>query len=191
MTVDALMLLGVSERIKDKPFVSIRGEPLFSHGYKTLRSLFRTFLVCSRSLEGRLSSYPDVVVEDFDAGPLGAIYAGAQASDADFLFVAGCDMPFLNKELILFLSSLIEKDGVVPLNEKRLPEPLHAFYRRERVLDVLKSMSLNRRVSSLFDGMDLLMVSPDDLKRFDSQLLSFRNINSLDDVRWFYSVSAK
>ncbi|MBN2013965.1 MAG: molybdenum cofactor guanylyltransferase [Candidatus Altiarchaeota archaeon] len=192
MMVDALMLLGKSKRIRDKPFIPFRGKPLFSFGYDILSSLFdKTFLVCARGLESRLSDYPHIIPEDYDAGPLGAIYAGVQASNADFLFVAGCDMPFLNTELIRFLYSLLEGDGVVPLNPAGLLEPLHAFYRREKVLDVLKTIELNQRITSLIDRMDVLKVRPERLLKYDPQLLSFRSINTLDDVSWFYSVYTK
>jgi molybdopterin-guanine dinucleotide biosynthesis protein A len=192
MNVDALMLLGRSRRIRDKPFISFGGKPLFRHGYDILSSVFyRTFLVCARGLESRLSDYPHVVSEDLDAGPLGAIYAGAHASNADFLFVAGCDMPFLNADLIRFLYSLLEGDGVVPLNSMGFLEPLHAFYHREKVLDVLKTIELNQRVTSLIDRMNVLRVEPERLLEYDPQLLSFRSINTLDDVSWFYSVCTK
>ncbi len=188
--IDALMLMGKSTRMRDKPFTLVGGRELFRYGYETLKGIFnRVYIVCAEGLEGRLAGYPDlsVVTEDYDIGPLGGIYAGAKHSSAEFIFVAGCDMPLLNREVIRFMSSQAERDGIVAVNEEGLFEPLHAIYRRRRILELFNPETLgkDRRLSKMIGSMDVKRIFAEELKRYERELLTFKNINTPEGVAWF------
>jgi molybdopterin-guanine dinucleotide biosynthesis protein A len=187
--IDALMLMGRSVRVENKPFIMVGGRELFSYGYDILDEIFaRVFIVCEKSLEGRLRSYSglNVVSEGYGIGPLGGIYEGARHSSADFIFVTGCDMPLLNKRVLGFLSSLVEGDGVVVVNEKGFYEPLHSIYLREKVLKVLeRTLKKEQRISWMIERMDLRRVSTEELRELDAGLMTFRNVNTLEDIAWF------
>ena len=186
--IDALMLMGRSERIKNKPFVKIRGKELFRYGYEALSEIFaKVFIVCEKSLGNKLKDYPDldVVTESYGIGPLGGIYGGAKHSRAEFIFVTGCDMPFLNKRVMEFLCTLVEKDGVVITNEKGFLEPLHSIYRREKALEVLGGiLGKERRISKMIEQMDVRYVSTEKLRGYDEELITLRNINTRGDIAW-------
>jgi molybdopterin-guanine dinucleotide biosynthesis protein A len=184
--IDALMLMGRSERMRDKPFIKVGGMELFTYGYKTLTEVFaRALIVCERSLEEKLKNYPDldVVTESHEVGPLGGIYEGAKHSGAEFIFVTGCDMPLLSGRVLEFLCTLIGKDGVVVVNEKGYFEPLHSIYRRERVLDVLREiLKKERKISKMIEQMDVKHISTEKLREYDERLLTLRNINTHEDI---------
>ena len=85
-------------------------------------------------------SYGDVVhdthkdwgiVKDIypDCGPIGGLQAGLRACRGDTVFVAACDMPFLQIEFYRYLAQYMEgADAVVPVVNGRL-HPLSAVYK--------------------------------------------------------------
>jgi len=80
------------------------------------------------------------IVEDAVSGkgPLGGIYTGLLVSKSEYNFICGCDMPFLNVDLLRFMVSETtdENDIVIPV-VKGFVEPLHAIYSK-RCLPAIK-----------------------------------------------------
>ncbi len=185
--MQALMLLGKSTRIEDKAFIKFKGKELFLHGYEILNGIFQSVLiVCDNSVENKLmelNSDYEVVPESLNVGPLGGIYVGMQNLSSDYVFVSGCDMPFLSRSVIEFLCNEIGKDGVIPLGGGGRPEPLHAIYRREKILELGKLCLKGGRATNLIGKMNLKIVPADKIREYDPGLMTFRNINTKEDVK--------
>ena len=182
--IEAVMLMGKSERIRDKPFTKIKGKELFKYGHETLKRVFRDVLiVCVNDMGDRLGGYR-FVVEDYGIGPLGAIYGGAGNTTSEYIFVTGCDMPLLSEKAIGFLCGKVKRDGVVPVYGDGKLEPLHSLYRRKKILelDILKG---GGRIMDLIREMDMEFIPVNEIKRYDPGLLTFRNINTGGDIRDF------
>lgn len=61
-------------------------------------------------------------------GALGGIYTGLASSDSLYNLVVGCDMPFLNRDLLRYLIGIAPGfDAVIPRIDD-MYEPLHAVY---------------------------------------------------------------
>ncbi len=181
-----IMLAGESRRIPDKPFAGFRGKELLLHGYGILKKIFPDVLVvCNKRIEPRMKELiPEspIIFEDLNIGPLGGILEGMKNLSSKYVFVTGCDMPFLNQAVIEFLCSEAEKDGVVPLNSENLPEPLHAVYRREKVLELEDLCLSGGKVTNLIDGMDVKLIPAAKIKEYDPNLMTFKNINNPEDL---------
>jgi molybdopterin-guanine dinucleotide biosynthesis protein A len=118
-----------------------------------------------------------------DAGPLAGIHAALKSAQTPLLFVAGCDMPFLDKRLIAYLCGLADGyDAVVPRTGKGL-EPLHAVYRRE-IVDVIEKNLLggNRKLHGIFPELKIREAGEAEMLSVVDDLNSFRNINTVDDL---------
>jgi len=180
------MLAGESRRIPDKPFIKFRGKELLLHGHVVLKKIFPDILiVCNKKLEPRLKELiPEspIISESLNIGPLGGILKGMRNLGSNYVFVTGCDMPFLSKEVIEFLCNEAEKDGAVPLNNENLPEPLHAVYRREKVLELEDLCLKGGKVTNLIDRMDVKLIPATKIKEYDSNLMTFKNINTSEDL---------
>jgi len=115
-------------------------------------------------------------------GALAGIHSGLRHSETDLVFVAACDMPHLNGELIRHLCGLAEgADAVVPEGEKGL-EPLHAVYRKSALPAIEKALrDGEHRVVSFFDRVTVRRVRLPDVSCFDPTLEAFRNINTPED----------
>jgi molybdopterin converting factor small subunit len=115
-------------------------------------------------------------------GPVGGIYYGLMAAIGTGAFVTSCDAAFLNLPLISFLTSRLSNyDVVVPYWQNRF-QPLHAVYRRN-VVPLLKEQ-LERgelRPIFLYDRVRTRKVTEQEIRRFDSEGLSFFNMNAPDD----------
>lgn len=169
----------------DKAFLAVAGKPLIEHVLAVHRDLFSTTIVVTRSPE-RYRAYPVVVAEDaLDArGPLTAIYSGMLRSRDDYHFVSACDMPFLNARLIAYLSAQTEGyDAVVPLLDGK-SEPLHALYHR-RLVPVIEDFLRDGRqkVQLLFDHANVRYVTEEEIRPFDPEKRSFKNINTPEEYK--------
>ena len=116
-------------------------------------------------------------------GPLGGIYSGLKASDSFYNLVVACDMPFLNRDLLLYMvEAVIGFDLVVP-RLGNLIEPLHAVYTKDCLAPIehlLEKDSLS--VRGLFPMVRVRYVEAEEIERFDSEHLSFFNVNTRADL---------
>lgn len=187
--MQALMLFGRSTRLKDKPFIKIRGKELFRHGYETLAGIFdRVLIVANESVADKTGKLGiDYITEDLGAGPAGAIVAGLKNLTSDYVFVAACDMPFINDNVVRFMVDRVEGDGLFPRHENGDIEPLHGIYRRKPFIGV--GIPEDRRVRTMIESLDVSYIQVEELRRFDRRLLTFRNINTQEDIRWMETLS--
>jgi molybdopterin-guanine dinucleotide biosynthesis protein A len=119
-----------------------------------------------------------------EKGALGGIYTGLASTDSFYSLVLGCDMPFLNRDLLRYLIGIAPNfDVVVPRIDDKL-EPLHAVYSRDCLAPIKELMNKDRLViSQLFKLVKTRYVDKDEIVKFDPRCLSFFNINTLDDLR--------
>lgn len=96
------------------------------------------------------------------SGPLSAIAAGVSVAKSELIAIFATDMPFAP----LLLNELMENlkgDGIVPLDEAGVAQPLSGLYRREALISALKNYETfeNQSVRSLTVklNIDLLTTS--------------------------------
>ena len=143
----------------------------------TSREQFR--LIAAARLKGRL------IVDIYPGkGVLGGIYTGLTSADSFYSLVVGCDMPFLNRDLLCYLIEIAPSfDVVVPRIDNML-EPLHAVYSRDCLAPIKELIGKDRLgISQLFKLVKTRYVDKDEIAKFDPRCLSFFNINTLDDMK--------
>ncbi|HZK30773.1 MAG TPA: molybdenum cofactor guanylyltransferase [Methanoregula sp.] len=115
-------------------------------------------------------------------GPIGGLHAGSVAAQGDLIFVSACDMPCINPEVVSYLFDCIDNyDAVIPIWNPDMLEPLHAVYRKTALLAYLESHdSLSLR--SMIMNLSAKYVPVDELKNIDPELLTFTNINKIEDL---------
>jgi molybdopterin-guanine dinucleotide biosynthesis protein A len=117
-------------------------------------------------------------------GALGGIYTGLTSADTFYNLVVGCDMPFLNRDLLRYIINQTSYfDAVVPKVHGML-EPLHAVYSIGCLAPIREMMEKNRlEISHLFSLVKTRYIGEDELEEFDSNHMSFFNINTLSDLK--------
>ena len=118
-------------------------------------------------------------------GSIGGLYTGLKASDTLWSLVVACDMPFISRELIRFMLSIISKnrcDAIVPVINGRY-QPTHALYNSTCIPFIEKNISSgNFRMDSYFDEIYLEEISEDVINSIKGAELSFFNVNTEDDL---------
>ena len=118
-------------------------------------------------------------------GSIGGLYTGLTASDTLWSLVVACDMPFISRELIRFMLSIISKnrcDAIVPVINGRY-QPTHALYNSTCIPFIEKNISSgNFRMDSYFDEIYLEEISEDVINSIEGAELSFFNVNTEDDL---------
>ena len=186
-SASAIILLGgKSSRMgQPKALLPFAGEPLIVHTVRTLMRLFADVVLVAAP-EQELPPLSVTLVRDDVAyqGPVGGICYGLRAARTDVCFVTACDAPFLNLSLISHLiAQIADFDVVVPSWQDRL-QPLHAVYRRS--VAPLLHAQLERgelRPIFLYQKVRTREVGAEEIRRFDPEGLSFRNMNSPEDYQ--------
>ena len=179
---------GKSRRLgRDKALELIGEQRLCQRVIKRL-SLMDDDIIAVLSYKGQLDDETlrgvRTVYDDYPAsGALVGLYSGLRESRSPYNLVVGCDMPFLNIDLLRHLMSLSTGfDVVIPRLHDKM-EPLHAVYSKDCITPIesrLKKGDL--KISDFIDAVKVRYVEQDEIDRFDPRHLSFMNVNSEADM---------
>ena len=181
---------GKSSRMgRAKAMLPFDDKPLIAHLVQRLSRRFSDVVVVTAQNQA-LPTLPATVVHDEVAyqGPVGGICYGLQAIRGTAAFVTSCDVAFLQLPFIDYLISQLDHDEkvydvVVPMWQDRL-QPLHAVYRRSVIPYLQEQLAIQRlRPVYLYDTVPTRTVSPDEIKQFDPEGLSFLNMNTEADYQ--------
>jgi molybdenum cofactor guanylyltransferase len=121
-----------------------------------------------------------------DIGPLAGVLESLKAARGEYVFIAACDMPFINSKVIDFLFEKARgHDAAVPQGPGDFLEPLHAVYRREpmiRAAEESLARGEHRIASPLKYLKDVVYVPFEEIRAVDPELKTFRNINRAEDM---------
>ena len=178
---------GASSRMgSDKALLRFGNETLIERVVRKLKPIAGEIVVVSGAHVG-LPPLSDarIVVDDVPSqGPIAGILYGIRAAESDFLFVCGCDHPFLEPALVTLLVRRADGlDGAVPI-VGGVRQPLTAAYHR-RVGSIAETLLATgeRRASALLDHARLCEVTEADLAAADPLGLSFLDIDTPEAYR--------
>lgn len=131
-----------------------------------------------------LSLHPDLLR---NRGALGGLYTSLMAAHGPVVAAVACDMPFANPALFEYESKLLADEGAdvaIPSTSQGL-EPLHAVYRRDTCLPIIKSALETGKLKLVgwLPEVKVRIVETEEVKRFDPQGIAFWNLNTPDDFR--------
>jgi molybdopterin-guanine dinucleotide biosynthesis protein A len=190
----AILAGGRSRRMgQDKALLTVGGRTLLEHVVERVAPVAtEVFVVATGRPEYRRFGLP--VVDDLlpERGSLGGIYTALLTARNEHCLVVACDMPLLSSPLLSFLASLErDYDALVPRiaggrggqRGAATLETLHAIYAR-RAAPVLERRlrSGQLKVADALDGLRLRTVDETELRRYDPELRSFRNVNTPSDL---------
>lgn len=124
--------------------------------------------------------------------PLRGIHAGLHGSDLSYQFVAACDMPFLNLDLIRYMNSFAPAyDAVVPRVGSYF-QPLHAFYSRNCLPLIEKQLQEEHyKITDFYKRLKIRYIDRAEIMRFDPKQESFVNINTWSDYEGALDILTK
>jgi molybdopterin-guanine dinucleotide biosynthesis protein A len=118
-------------------------------------------------------------------GALGGLYTAIASAKNPIVAVVACDMPFASGSLIEAGSRLLveeEADIIIAKSDEGY-EPLHAVYRRETCLPAIEAAieADQWKVISWFPQVNMRVLTPDEIQRYDPLGLAFWNVNTPEE----------
>ena len=186
---------GKSQRMgQNKALIQLGDDTLIGHVIRCMRLITSELLLITNTpaeyAHLGVPMHNDIIP---DTGALGGIYTGLTYASHDVVLCVGCDSPFLVPNLLTYLVSILgEYDAVMPYTYKEIPaysddtqitlQTLCAAYAK-RCLPTIELMlhKLELRVHALAEHAHIQRVSPEVWQIFDSEGMSFFNINTPED----------
>lgn len=196
MTQTVVILAGgFSKRFgQDKCLIDLVGKPLVLHVVDRVSSVVneKVVVVSSDALREALSnmfkSKTKVVVDKYEGqSPLVGALTGFESVNAEYSLLLPCDTPFVSAEIVALLLDLcVNRGAVIPRWPNGYIEPLQAVYNTKSAIEAAKKAldEGKRDLSSMINYLyGVRYVSTLVLQQLDSKLLTFFNVNGVEDLK--------
>ncbi len=177
---------------QEKALIDINGKPLIAFVIESMAKVVDNVIISVRDREQGelLKSHLPGCRFAYDAyknmGPLAGILSGLAACEDEYCFIAACDMPFINGNVVRMLFRKSEDyDAAIPRWGDGFLEPLHAVYRcKPMILETEKAIECGETIilAPVFK-LKVNYVDINEIKRLDPELRTFMNINTYDDIQ--------
>ena len=169
---------------RDKAFAAVDGEAIAVRTVRLFRTLFPQVLVATNKPERFRALDVETVGDAFvDCGPLAGIHAAMRRAVHPWIFVAACDMPGLDADVIRFLLARIgDVDAVVPRWEHDI-EPLHAIYAVRLLPQVEDALRAGHHaLRDFLPRVRVDYVAEEELGRIRGTARSMLNVNTPEEL---------
>ncbi|MBI5049106.1 MAG: molybdenum cofactor guanylyltransferase [Deltaproteobacteria bacterium] len=168
----------------NKAFIDIGGQHIIKRTINLFKELFdEIILVVNNPADYEQLDIPTVTDIFKGAGSLGGIYTGLFHASSEHSFIAACDMPFLNKEVISRMIQVADGSSItVPFIMGRY-HPLHAVYSHtclKPIAEMIKNQDL--RITNLFQKVKVKKLDEKNWLFSEQISSSLDNINTREDL---------
>ncbi|MCP4788249.1 MAG: molybdenum cofactor guanylyltransferase [Fuerstiella sp.] len=177
---------------EDKASVVLGAETLLQRCCRLISSLADPVVVVAAPTQElpELDNVIEVVRDDFPGeGPLGGLLTGLRhvgktvANEGCPVWVASCDTPFVNAEVVETMVSELRNFDVVAIRHGDQINPHSAVYRSGAAETVECVFSQGeRRASAVFEHLSSKTVSSSVLREIDPDLSFLWNVNTVEDL---------
>jgi len=182
----AILAGGKSRRMgRNKALLPWGGKPLIAHVYETVHPLVEDLFLVTDD-PGLFDFLPCPKIPDRvpGKGPISGVDAALRHSNNPYVFVIGCDTPFLSPSLLELLAGKTEEaDLVIPCGPQGL-EPLCAVYGKGCLPLIEESLRKGDfSLMALIGRLRTRNIPAEEVAEVDPGFRSFMNINTPDDFR--------
>ena len=189
MVTGAILAGGKSRRMGvNKAFLRLGNRTLIEHVIHRIQPIADELLIITNTPDEYnhlgIETKADIIP---NSGTLGGIHSALTYSTNDAVICVGCDNPFIDTNLLLYLISVLgEHDAVIPYTcsdtGQITLQTLCAVYSK-RCLHIVEQMlnDTELRVHTLKEHANILSINPKTWKEFDTHGVSFLNINTPDE----------
>ena len=183
---------GRATRLPNKCFRALAGRSLVRYTFDQVALVTRNIVVVTRTstqathLKRILPTC--MIIQDHlrNQSPLVGFLTGLRAIRAKYVFLTGCDAPYIQPKVVRKLFRLAKgKDCAVPVSADGA-DPLLAVYHRGNTIRAA-TRSIKRRRMGMQDMIACLSsptyVPKAELRKVDPDLLSFQNVNTPHDLQ--------
>ncbi len=170
---------------ENKALVLLKGKPLLQWVIDAVTPCVDEIVISGKGLTS--FGYPVVHDRITNVGPLAGFHAGFSVITAEYTFVTGCDMPFINRDVVAYLFEKAKGYSCSLPKAGEYIEPLCCVYKTEDVKACCRYTLLQGK-KRIWDLVQCLprprFISFDEMRVIDPHLLSFKNINTKKDLEY-------
>ncbi|MBS7655415.1 molybdenum cofactor guanylyltransferase [Candidatus Bathyarchaeota archaeon] len=177
---------------EDKALIKFRNKPLITYIVDTALKIAEKVIVVIKNNEEfyKILLPKNIIImkDEFEIqSPLVGMLTGMKILKAGYTAVLPCDCPFINTNLIKHIFKSVNGfDAAIPKWPNGYIEPLHSIYKVEATIPLIEE-ALKKGTLSILSVIKYLKkifyIPINELKKYDSKLLSFFNINTLEDFK--------
>jgi molybdopterin-guanine dinucleotide biosynthesis protein A len=181
----------------EKAALRIGTETLLARIVRRLHlTLPEVYIVGQPHLAALIPGTPVIPDETPGMGPLGGLSTALAHAPSQRIFVMGCDMPFVEPELVRAMMRYAERypgADVVALRTPRGLEPLHAVYAQTCASAVQERLAAadGKSLSALLERLNVKELPASIVARYDPSGRSTFNANSPEDWREALAIYAE
>ena len=187
MLIASAMILagGQGTRLgQDKKNLIFENVNILENLIKKLSSRFKEIFVSTN--DGAVFDNAITLADEIGHGPLAGIHSGLGVCISEYLYVTGCDMPYLSLEYIDYLIKCAEKtnaDAIVARRKDGYYEPFNAMYNKSALPIITKAINSGRYgLNRILDTMNLFVVEQVKSSAYVNGNM-FVNINRKEDLK--------
>lgn len=170
---------------RDKALIELNGKPLIEHALERVSGLAEPILVVADradryTLPGAICVGDDMPGE----GPLAGVVTGLRAAGAGAHLVVACDMPHLQRDLMRTMLLSVSDFQVVAGRVDGHTMPLCAVYTQQVLRTAERLLETGERaLRCVPEACKTRWLDEVELRQYDPDLLSYRNLNTPQDIR--------
>jgi len=167
-----------------KSFIEVAGQKIIERNIRITTPLFKERFIVTNQPEYYSSLNIPLLGDVYDVrGPMTGIFTVLLNASNNWVFISACDMPFLNRDLMVYMAmKRAGKDAVVPLLDGNL-EPLFAFYSKRLLNRMEKAVLCGRKsLGDFLRNKRVQYITKEEIEKIDSHAASFVNLNSPEDI---------
>jgi len=176
---------GLNTRYPEKKaFIKISGEPIIHRNLKIFHEIFDQILISANDPSDYFFAKTPLIGDVYNVrGPMTGILSCLLNAKSDRIFVAACDMPFIEVELIRYIISKSDVfDAVVPIFHSK-PQPLFSLYHKRLIPTLDKCINDGHlSLKGMLKTIRCEYIDEEIIRKIDSEGRSFENINTPKDM---------
>ena len=170
-----------------KAFLEVGGIPIILREVQALREVFGEVIVVAKDpvpYQGLgLKAVPDAERFQGVDGPLTGLYTALREINCGYAFIAACDMPFIERGLVRWLTGLARGNNLVIPEVDGLIEPLFGLYPRSALPAFEAALERGvKRIRDVFGELEVTYADGGGMRAHDPELLSLINVNTPGDL---------
>lgn len=185
INMKAVILAGGENRRlqKQKGLLEINGRRFIEIISELFQDYFKSVYISTNNPEVYWYLGHPLIGDIIDCGgPMSGIFSALACSGAPEIFVAACDMPFINRNVMDVIAGHYKgQDAVVPVYNGK-PQPLPAIY-SGKIMGLMEERikSDKRSLTNLLRDVNVGYIKEEEILNADPDGRSFININTMDD----------
>ena len=183
----AILAGGKSSRFLsgDKALAKWGNKTIIETEIEILKEVFEYVFIISNYSD----TYKELGVEIFKdiypfKGPLAGVHSALVNTKFDRVFIVGCDMPLLNKNLISWMKNINTWAPIVIPSLKKGLEPLHAIYHRS-LAPIIENLLIKPQktmgLQAFINLLPYMQIKEEKIKSFCPKLLCLKGINTKEE----------